>query len=210
MIRTEFDDDACRSLFFQSPNQLWDLAHYLDLGRRAMRALIDPNTGDKDRYRYALLDQHWADAVTMGPVDGLAGLVGLHLTDSSGAAITPYLRGDVYTIAWWAGAMVSAGKEILAMQQFLAGSDPAKLAGSTEFARRRDQLQKKMAGTDRRQPDAVRRTVGTGYAFLGGGIGRGVRQGGGERAVVAEALRWWQECGDLRSLTVAAQIGVVD
>ena len=42
--------------------------------------------------------------------------------------------------------MVAAGKEILAMQQFLAGSDPAKLAGSTEFARRREQLQKKMAG----------------------------------------------------------------
>ena len=29
LLRTEFDDDACRSLFFQSPNQLWDLPHYL-------------------------------------------------------------------------------------------------------------------------------------------------------------------------------------
>jgi len=56
------------------------------------------------------------------------------------------LRGDVYTIIWWAGAMVSAGKEILAMQQFLAGTDPAKLAGSPEFDKHRDQLQKKMAG----------------------------------------------------------------
>ena len=146
LIRTEFDDDACRSLFFQSPNQLWDLPHYQDVGRRAMRALIDPSTGDKDRYRYALLDQHWAEAAGMGPVDGLAGLVGLHLTESNGAAITPYLRGDVYTINWWAGAMVAAGTEILAMQQFLAGADPAKLAGSAEFDRRRDQLQKKMTG----------------------------------------------------------------
>jgi hypothetical protein len=146
LIRTEFDDDACRSLFFQSPSQLWDLPHYQDLGRQAMRALIDPNTGDTDRYRYELLDQHWAEAAGMGPVDGLAGLVGLHLTDANGAAITPYLRGDVYTIIWWAGAMVSAGKEILAMQQFLAGTDPAKLAGSPEFDKHRDQLQKKMAG----------------------------------------------------------------
>ena len=146
LIRTEFDKSACHSLFFETPNKLWDVSHYLNLGRQAMRALIDPGNSDTDRIRYALLDKHWADAVRTGPNDNLASLVGLHLTNSTDRAITMFLIGDVYTIAWWADAMVAAGQAIADMQQFLAGADPATLAGSHEFAKRRDQLQKKMAG----------------------------------------------------------------
>jgi hypothetical protein len=146
LIRTEFDSNACQSLFFKSPNQLWDVTHYLELGRQAMRALIDPDNSDIDRYRCALLEDHWPEAVQIGPNDSLASLVGLHLTDSTGRMITPFLRGDVYTIDWWAKAMVEAGTAIVAMQQFLAGADPATLADSHEFSKRRDQLQKKMAG----------------------------------------------------------------
>jgi len=146
LIRTEYDNSACHSLFFETPNKLWDVSHYLDLGRQAMRALIDPSNSDTDRIRYALLDKHWADAVKTGPNDNLASLVGLHVTNSTDRAITMFLIGDVYTIAWWADAMVAAGQAIAGMQQFLAGADPATLAGSHEFAKRRDQLQKKMAG----------------------------------------------------------------
>jgi len=146
LIRTEFDNNACHALFFETPNTLWDVSHYLDLGRQAMRGLIDPGNSDTDRIRYALLDKHWADAVKTGPNDNLASLVGLHLTNSTDRAITMFLIGDVYTIAWWADAMVAAGQAIAGMQQFLAGADPATLAGSHEFAKRRDQLQKKMAG----------------------------------------------------------------
>jgi hypothetical protein len=146
LIRTEFDNSACHSLFFETPNKLWDESHYLDLGRQAMRGLIDPGNSDTDRIRYTLLDTHWADAVKIGPNDNLASLVGLHVTNSTDRAITMFLIGDVYTIAWWADAMVAAGQAIAGMQQFLAGADPATLAGSHEFAKRRDQLQKKMAG----------------------------------------------------------------
>lgn len=146
LLRTEFDDTACQTLFFQSPGQLWDRKHYLDLGRQALRALIDPNNSAIDKFRYALLDQHWPAAVETGPTDGLAALVGLHLTESSGQMITPFLIGDVYTIAWWATAMQTAGEAMLDMQKFIAGANPATLAGSHEFASRRDQLQKKMAG----------------------------------------------------------------
>ena len=145
LLRTEFDQDACQSLFFESPGRLWDRGHYLELGRLAMRALIDPNRSDTDRYRYELLDQHWADAVAKGPVDELGPLVGLHLTDSTGQMITAYLRGDVYTIDWWATAMQSAGEAIVEMQKFLAGADPAAIADGAEFARQRDRLQKTMA-----------------------------------------------------------------
>jgi len=47
---------------------------------------------------------------------------------------------------WWASAMQTAGEEMLTMQRFIADAAPASLADSHEFANRRDQLQKKMAG----------------------------------------------------------------
>ncbi|HEY2013639.1 MAG TPA: hypothetical protein VGH38_09075, partial [Bryobacteraceae bacterium] len=145
LLRTEFDDAACESLFFAAPGKLWNRDRYLEFGRRAMQALIDPDNSDVDRVRYNLLDRHWAEAVEIGPNDNLAELMGLHLTDATGQRITPYLRGDVYTIDWWATAMQTAGEAILEMQQFLAGADASTLAESHEFAARRDQLQKKMA-----------------------------------------------------------------
>src|SRR5205085_9417163 len=146
LLRTEFDQQACQSLFFSSPGQLWDRNHYLDIGRRAMRALIDRNHSDIDRFRYDLLDRRWAEAIEIGPNDNLGPLMGLHLTDSTGRMITDYLVGDVYTIVWWATAMQTAGGELLEMQKYLAGADPATLAGSDQFANRRDRLQKRMAG----------------------------------------------------------------
>jgi len=146
LLRTEFNDDACRSLFFQSPGQLWDQDHYLDIGRQAMRTLIDRNDGDTNRFRYALLDQHWPDALKTGPNDNLALLVGLHLTDPQERIITQSLRSDVYTIIWWANAMRTAGTAILQMQQFLTGAESATIANGQEFASRRAELQKTMAG----------------------------------------------------------------
>jgi hypothetical protein len=145
LLRTAFDDEACRSLFFESPAQLWAEDHYLDIGRRAMLALIDPSDGDANRYRYALLDQHWPAALSAGPTNNLAALVGLQLTDTQDLAITQVLRGDVYTITWWADAMRKAGAAIVKMQEFLAGQDPASIATTQEFANQRAKLQKTMA-----------------------------------------------------------------
>jgi hypothetical protein len=145
LLRTELDDRACQSLFFRSPGQLWDEGHYLDIGCQTMRALIDRNHNDIDRYRYDLLDKHWIEAVKIGPNPNLAQLVGLHLTDSTGQMITNYLIGDVFTIVWWAETMVTAGKGVLKMQQYLAGADPVTLPDSHEFATRREELQQNMA-----------------------------------------------------------------
>jgi len=115
LLRTEFDDTACRSLFVKSPGQLWDRDYYLDIGRRAMRALINPNNGTTDRFLYDLLDQHRTDAVKIGPNVNLGPLMGLHLTDSAEQMITQFLIGDGYTIVWWANAMQMAGEAIFEM-----------------------------------------------------------------------------------------------
>jgi hypothetical protein len=146
LLRTDFDDKACESLFFESPGALWPRDHYLDIGRRVMRALIDRHSSDIDRFRYDLLDRHWAEAVGIGANDNLGPLMGLHPTDPNSRAITQYLVGDVYTIDWWATAMTTAGQAVREMRQFLAGADPTASAGSPEFARRRGQLQKTLAG----------------------------------------------------------------
>jgi hypothetical protein len=149
LLRAEFDDNACLSMFFESPGKLWDRDHYLEVGRQAMRALIDRSDSDTNRYRYDLLDQRWEAAVKIGPNDNLGPLMGLQLTDPREFNITQLLRSDVYTIDWWATALQTAGASILQMQQFLASANPGILAGSPEFVSRRVQLQKTMAGVIR-------------------------------------------------------------
>jgi hypothetical protein len=146
LLRTEFDDNACRSLFFKSPGQVWDREHYLDIGQRAMRALIDPNNSRADQIRCNLLDEHWKEALRIGAANDLGPLMGLHPTSIADQEITALLIGDVYTIVWWANSMQTAGQAILDMQQFIAHADPATLADSHEFSSRREQLQKKVAG----------------------------------------------------------------
>lgn len=144
LLRTDFDANACRSMFFQASGELWDSAHYLDIGRRVMSALIDRDETDVDGYRYRLLDQHWEKAFQIGPNNNLAELVGLHLTDSTHRMIVQFLSGDVYDIAWWANAMCEAGKAIVAMQEFLV-RNPGVRADDRAFVDRRKELQSKMA-----------------------------------------------------------------
>lgn len=146
LLRTEFDDNACQSLFFESPGKLWGGDHYLEIGRQAMRALIDRDNSDVDRYRYDLLDQHWKEAQKIGAAQDLGLLVGLHPTNPTQAAITNFLIGDVFTITWWDRTMRRAGEAILEMQKYLSGSNPVTSGDSHEFANRRNDLQKKMAG----------------------------------------------------------------
>jgi len=110
-----------------------------------MKALIDRNSSDSNRFRYDLLDQRWADALQIGPNDNLGPLMGLHLTDPMEFNITQLLRSDVYTIDWWATAMQTAGTAILEMQQFLASTGSGTAADSPEFVSRRSGLQKAMA-----------------------------------------------------------------
>lgn len=144
LLRTEFGDSACQLLFFQAPGQLWGREHYLDIGREAMKALIDRNDSDGNRCRYDLLDRHWADALRIGPNDNLGPLMGLSLADPRQLNITQLLRSDVYTIDWWATAMQTAGSAIRDMQQFLAGTASGTAADSPEFVSRRARLQKAM------------------------------------------------------------------
>jgi hypothetical protein len=145
LLRTSLTDAQCRSMFFDENGKLRPDTYYLDYGRRAMMALLADKQGPYDQYRYTLLDQQWAQALDKGPSPQLAEVAGITIADSNYQAILSQLMGDVYTITWWAGGMVAAGKELQSMITFLAGRDPVSLRNDHAFEMQRGSLQKKMA-----------------------------------------------------------------
>jgi hypothetical protein len=143
ILRTGFGDSQCRALFFDGNNRLWPEEHYLDLGRRAMRSVLQPGYQPYDRWRYSLLaDEIWPTANSRGPVRDLAPLVGIDYDDP---AVT-YLTGDVYAIRQWAKKMVETGEMVLEMDTFLRKADPETLGTNKDFNKRRKKLQDQIAG----------------------------------------------------------------
>jgi hypothetical protein len=145
LLRTALTDAQCRSLFFDEQGNLRPEAYYLDCGRRAMLALLNDKIGPFDRYRYALLDQQWPQALETGPSPQLAQVAGITSANSNYQMILSQLIGDMYDITTWASGMVDAGKQLETMIAFLAGRDPVSLKNDHAFDMQRVALQKKMA-----------------------------------------------------------------
>jgi hypothetical protein len=145
LLRTTLTDAQCRSMFFDEPGNLRPESYYLDFGRRAMMAMMNDKVGPFDQYRYALLDQHWQEALEIGPSPQLAEVAGITSANSNYQAILSQLIGDIYDIAWWASGMVEAGKQLQTMITFLAGRNPNSLKNDPAFEKQRMALQKKMA-----------------------------------------------------------------
>jgi hypothetical protein len=148
LLRTEFDDKACQSMFFDAAGNARPESDYLEIGRKALAALIDPKNSDIDRYRYGILTDtvKWPQAIQIGPVDSLAPLLPLNSSSPIYRFVLMQVEGDVYDIAWWASSMNSAAQKLQEMRQFLKMADAATLAHNNEFASRRADLQKHMAG----------------------------------------------------------------
>jgi len=147
LMRTDFDDGACESLFFSGPGILRPDSDYLEIGRRALQALLTPENDEIDAIRYRFLDDAttWQKALSLGPSPQLGTLIPLAATDARFNLVLADIRGDLFDITWWAAGMANAGQEILNMQKFLAGRDPVSLKDDHDFARRRDQLQKSLS-----------------------------------------------------------------
>jgi hypothetical protein len=147
LMRTEMDDPACESLFFDAGGNLRPESDYREIGRQALRALLDPASSEIDAFRaHFLEDPTWAQALEIGPSPQLRTLIPLSSTDARRDVVLADVTGDLYDIAWWAAGMGKAGKGLQEMRTFLAGRDPLSLAGDADFAQRRDKLQKLMAG----------------------------------------------------------------
>jgi hypothetical protein len=148
LVRAKFDDAACEALFFDAGGNLRARPEYLEIGREAMMALLDPASSDIDGLRRNLLaDPHtWSSALSIGPSPELGGLLPLSSSDPRLQVVLADVIGDIYDIVWWADAMVKAGQGLRQVRTFLANRDPATLAGDQAFAQQRANLQNLMAG----------------------------------------------------------------
>jgi hypothetical protein len=145
-VRAPLDDAACEAMFFDNSGSLRPESDYLEIGRRALQALLNPAGSNIDALRYKFLDndQTWHKATQTGPSPALNALMPISSSNAQFANVSADIIGDVADILWWADAMVKAGKALQSVRAFLSGRDPATLAADPAFATQRDTLQKLM------------------------------------------------------------------
>jgi len=142
VLRTSFGDSDCASMFFDQQSNSRVMQYYLEIGRQALRALLDPEHQPIDRLRYQIVDDTlWPKALQIGANVNLGPLIGLSTADVR----VEYLIGDVFVITGWAEVMVKAGGLIQAMRAFVGDGDPKTLFHNNEFKKKLDVLQKTMA-----------------------------------------------------------------
>jgi hypothetical protein len=142
VLRTSFGDPDCTSMFLDEQHTPRTEKYYLEIGRLALCALLDPQHQAIDQLRYQIVDDNlWPTALGIGANVNLGPLVGL----SSGDVQVELLIGDVYVITAWARAMTNVGALVQEMRKFVGESDAATLFQNNEFKKKRDALQKKLA-----------------------------------------------------------------
>ena len=142
VLRTKFDDAACRTMFFKPDGQLRDKNDYLEIGRLALRALLDTQDNPNDRLRYCVVDDElWHTALETGADVNLGPLVGL----STGDPRVGFLIGDVLLIKSWAAGMAATGALIEDLRRFVGNADPGTLIENNQFKSKREALQKRLA-----------------------------------------------------------------
>jgi hypothetical protein len=142
VLRTSFGDSDCAAMFFDGAGNLHPKPFYLEIGRRALRLLLDPDNQANDQLRGLILDDaHWPKALETGANVNLGPLVGLSTADVR----VELLIGDVLVITDWAEAMVEAGALVQDLRSFVGAADPATLFQNSQFQVKQGNLQKKMA-----------------------------------------------------------------
>lgn len=140
VLRTQFTDAQCRSMFLDTEGNARSRNDYLSIGRKAMLALLDANSP-----RYKLLQDRSQKAFEIGPSPGLADLVGVATSDPRYAFIEQLMEGDIYDVTWWASGMADAAVQVKSMIDLLGGRNPADIGRDQQFQKQRESLQKKMA-----------------------------------------------------------------
>lgn len=142
VLRTKFNDAACKTMFFKPDGLLREKKDYLEIGRVALRALLDPQDNPNDQLRYRILqDALWPTALQTGADVNLGPLVGLSTDDPR----VGFLIGDISLIKSWAAGMAETGARIDDLRHFVGNADPKTLIENNEFKSKREALQKKLA-----------------------------------------------------------------
>jgi hypothetical protein len=141
VLRTFYADADCQRLFFDAAGQLRSKNFFLEIGRRAMSALLDPQQSIDTLRLRILADGLWPTVVAIGANVNLGPLVGISTEDPR----VSYLVGDVFVISQWANAMAQVTTAVHDMRAFVGDADPSTLINNNQFTNKRDQLQKSLA-----------------------------------------------------------------
>jgi hypothetical protein len=170
VLRTFFGDADCEALFFDAAGQLRTKAYFLEVGRQAMRALLDPDLQPIDKLRSRILDDAtWPVAIATGANVNLGPLVGISTDDPR----VSLLIGDVYVISEWARAMEQSAASVQEMRALVGNADPATLMGNNQFKSKRDQLQKNLASMAKASKARFDEPWGMVSLFWAGGFSSG-------------------------------------
>jgi Clostripain family len=154
MVENHFDPAACDTLFLDADGRPHSMEHYERIGRSALLALIPANDPTRSYRRFALAsDGIWSQVRNLG-MDIDQGLPGHIRHDALKLGV---VRGDVFTLVWWARAMSRAATELVAMRKFLGSRNATTLAADDAFLKARtklaDALAKVVATTEARFDD---------------------------------------------------------
>jgi hypothetical protein len=144
VLRTSYADKDCDAMFLDASGKAHTRAHYLEIGRQALRALLDIAASPNDRYRMKIMeDAVWSQTLSLGPVPTIGPLVGLGEDDPR----VELLMGDVFVISQWATAMTDAALQVQSMRMWIGAANLHTVMSDPAFKNRRDELQKKLAAT---------------------------------------------------------------
>jgi hypothetical protein len=143
VIENHLGTNACDAMFLDADGKPHPAGHYEGIGRQALLALIPASDPTRSYRRLALeSDATWARVRNLGG-DIDQGLPSHIRNDTLRLNV---VRGDVFTIVWWAKAMSRAATELAAMRTFLNSRNAADLSTDQAFVKARRKLSDALAG----------------------------------------------------------------
>jgi len=141
LLECDYDQAACVAMFLDGNDEPRSTEHYENLGRGALRALVQPGETDDYRRRPMEDDALWKTMKDTGQ-PGFSSILPAPLNNNIRTAV---IQADYTIIVWWAEAMSTAAERLSGMRKFLKTASHTKLDENPEFRDRRDSLQKAMA-----------------------------------------------------------------
>jgi hypothetical protein len=143
VIENHLNPAACDAMFLDADGEPHDMEPYEDIGRRALLALVPADDPARSYRRLALAsDTIWAQVRNLGG-DIDRALPGHIRHDPLRLGV---VRGDVFTVVWWARAMSKAAAELVAMRKFLGARNATALAADPAFRKAKTKLSDALAG----------------------------------------------------------------
>ena len=147
-LNTDYDDGLSQSLFIGSDGQPRAIEEYEQIGRNALRQLIQPGSDDEFRLR-GLDDAVWPQMKATGStVVNLAPIFPDLRQDSQ----IPIIAGDYVLIEWWATTMARMAQSLSAAKSFFSQTPPPAPSGAA-FQKVQADLWKQMADVARNTHD---------------------------------------------------------